>query len=143
MLYLPPNIAGFVGGDHIAMLLATNARHRGITVVALDIGTNTEISLIHQGHHFACSCASGPAFEGAHIRNGLRAISGAIERVFIDKDGVKIQTINNIPAIGICGSGILDSVAEMRRENLIDSRGTFNKIRYPSEIFPKDLLSLY
>jgi uncharacterized 2Fe-2S/4Fe-4S cluster protein (DUF4445 family) len=126
-LYLPPNIAGFVGSDHIAMLLATDARHRGNTVVALDIGTNTEISLIHRGHHFACSCASGPAFEGAHTRNGLRAISGAIERVFIDKDGVKIQTINNSPAIGICGSGILDSVAEMRRENLIDSRGTFNK----------------
>jgi uncharacterized 2Fe-2S/4Fe-4S cluster protein (DUF4445 family) len=126
-VYMPPNIAGFVGGDHIAMLLATDARHRGKTVVALDIGTNTEISLIHQGQHFACSCASGPAFEGAHIRNGLRAISGAIERVFIDKDGVKIQTINNIPAIGICGSGILDTVAEMRRENLIDSRGTFNK----------------
>jgi uncharacterized 2Fe-2S/4Fe-4S cluster protein (DUF4445 family) len=126
-VYMPPNIAGFVGGDHIAMLLATDAGHRGKTVVALDIGTNTEISLIHQGQHFACSCASGPAFEGAHIRNGLRAISGAIERVFIDKDGVKIQTINNIPAIGICGSGILDTVAEMRRENLIDSRGTFNK----------------
>ena len=51
-LYIPPNIAGFVGGDHVAMLLATNARHRGKTVVALDIGTNTEISLIHQGHHF-------------------------------------------------------------------------------------------
>jgi uncharacterized 2Fe-2S/4Fe-4S cluster protein (DUF4445 family) len=126
-VYLPPNIAGFVGGDHIAMLLATDARNRGKTIVALDIGTNTEISLIHQGHHFACSCASGPAFEGAHIRNGLRAISGAIERVFIDKDTVKIQTINNIPAIGICGSGILDTVAEMRKENLIDSRGTFNK----------------
>jgi uncharacterized 2Fe-2S/4Fe-4S cluster protein (DUF4445 family) len=126
-VYLPPNIAGFVGGDHVAMLLATNARHRDKTVIALDIGTNTEISLIHQGHHFACSCASGPAFEGAHIRDGLRAISGAIERVFIDKDAVKIKTINNTPAIGICGSGILDSVAEMRRENLIDSRGTFNK----------------
>ena len=126
-VYLPPNIAGFVGGDHIAMLLATNARHLKKTLIALDIGTNTEISLIHQGHHFACSCASGPAFEGAHIRNGLRAISGAIERVFINKDTVKIQTINNIPAIGICGSGILDTVAEMRKENLIDTRGTFNK----------------
>jgi len=109
------------------MLLATDARHRGKTVVALDIGTNTEISLIHQGQHFACSCASGPAFEGAHIRDGLRAISGAIERVFIDEETVKIQTINNKPAIGICGSGILDSVAEMLKENLIDFRGSFIK----------------
>jgi len=126
-IYLPPNIAGFVGGDHIAMLVATDARHRDKTVIALDIGTNTEISLIYQGHHFACSCASGPAFEGAHVRNGVRAISGAIERVFIDKESVKIQTINNIPAVGICGSGILDTVAEMLKENLIDSRGTLNK----------------
>ena len=126
-LYLPPNIAGFVGGDHIAMLLATNARHLDKTVVALDIGTNTEISLIHQGRHFSCSCASGPAFEGAHIHDGLRAISGAIERVFIDDQTVKVQTINNKPAIGICGSGILDSVAEMLKENLIDFRGSFIK----------------
>ncbi len=126
-IYLPPNIAGFVGGDHIAMLVATDARHRDKTVIALDIGTNTEISLIHRGKHYSCSCASGPAFEGAHIRNGVRAISGAIEKVFIDKDSVKIQTINNIPAVGICGSGILDTVAEMLKENLIDSRGTLNK----------------
>jgi uncharacterized 2Fe-2S/4Fe-4S cluster protein (DUF4445 family) len=126
-VYLPPNIAGFVGGDHIAMLLATNARQRGLSVIALDIGTNTEISLIHQGHHLTCSCASGPAFEGAHIRYGMRAISGAIERVFIDNNTVKVQTINNSPAIGICGSGIVDAVAEMCKENLIDSRGSFNK----------------
>jgi uncharacterized 2Fe-2S/4Fe-4S cluster protein (DUF4445 family) len=126
-LYLPPNIAGFVGGDHLAMLLATNARLRGKTVIALDIGTNTEISLIHKGCHFSCSCASGPAFEGAHIRDGLRAISGAIERVFIDKDTVRIQTINKKPAIGICGSGILDAVAEMLKEELIDFRGSIIK----------------
>lgn len=126
-VYLPPNIAGFVGSDHIAMLLTTNARKRKKTVVALDIGTNTEISLIHNGRHLTCSCASGPAFEGAHIRDGLRAISGAIERVFIDGEKIQVQTIQNIPAVGICGSGILDTVAEMRREHIIDSRGTFNK----------------
>lgn len=126
-LYLPPNIAGFVGGDHIAMLLATRARHTLKTVLALDIGTNTEISLLHKGRHLACACASGPAFEGAHIRNGLRAIPGAIERVFIDGDEVKIQTIEDKPAVGICGSGILDAVAELRRNELIDHRGAFNK----------------
>ncbi|NTV36222.1 MAG: DUF4445 domain-containing protein, partial [Anaerolineaceae bacterium] len=126
-VYLPPNIAGFVGSDHIAMLLATNARKQNKNVIALDIGTNTEISLIHNGRHLTCSCASGPAFEGAHIRDGLRAISGAIERVFIDGEKIQVQTIQNIPAVGICGSGILDAVAEMRKEKLIDARGTFIK----------------
>lgn len=126
-VYLPPNIAGFVGGDHIAMLLAARARQTLKTVLALDIGTNTEISLLHKGRHLACSCASGPAFEGAHIRSGLRAIPGAIERVFIDGNEVKVQTIEDKPAVGICGSGILDAVAELRRNDLIDHRGTFNK----------------
>lgn len=127
-VYLPPNIAGFVGGDHISMLLATRARHTLKTVLALDIGTNTEISLLHKGRHLACSCASGPAFEGAHIRSGLRAVPGAIERVFIDGNEVKVQTIEDQPAVGICGSGILDAVAELRRNDLIDHRGAFNKL---------------
>ena len=124
-VYLPPNVAGFVGGDHIAMLLATQAEKSLQTVAAMDIGTNTEISLVHKGRHLVCSCASGPAFEGAHIRNGVRAIPGAIERVFIDGNEVKIQTIEDQPAVGICGSGILDVVAELRKVDLIDSRGAF------------------
>jgi len=126
-LYLPPNVAGFVGGDHIAMLLATRVRHTLKTVVALDIGTNTEISLLHKGRHLACSCASGPAFEGAHIGHGLRAVPGAIERVFIGETDINVQTIGGLPAIGICGSGILDAVAELRRTGMIDARGSFNK----------------
>jgi uncharacterized 2Fe-2S/4Fe-4S cluster protein (DUF4445 family) len=109
------------------MLLSTQARRSLKTLVAMDIGTNTEISLMHKGRHLACSCASGPAFEGAHIRDGMRAIPGAIERVFIGQDGVKVQTIDDQPAIGICGSGMLDAVAEMRKVNLLDARGAFNK----------------
>ncbi len=124
-VFFPPIIAGFVGSDHAAMLLSTRAGASGKTVLALDIGTNTEISLIHKKKHLACSCASGPAFEGAHIGNGMRAVHGAIERIYIDRSGIKVQTIGNKPAIGICGSGILDAVAEMRKENLIDPRGSF------------------
>jgi uncharacterized 2Fe-2S/4Fe-4S cluster protein (DUF4445 family) len=126
-IYFPPIIAGFVGSDHTAMLLSTRARESGKTILALDIGTNTEISLINKENHLTCSCASGPAFEGAQIANGMRAVSGAIERIYMDRDGIKIQTIGNESAIGICGSGILDAVAEMRKENLIDSRGSFQK----------------
>lgn len=126
-IWIPPNVAGFVGGDHVAMLLACGAWKATKTTLAVDIGTNTEISLVHKGRHLACSCASGPAFEGAHIREGVRAIPGAIERVFIDADQIKVQTIRNEKAIGVCGSGILDAVAEFRRENLVDHRGAFNK----------------
>jgi len=124
-VYLPPNIAGFVGGDHVAMLLATGAPSLPQTVIALDIGTNTEISLIHQGRHWACSCASGPAFEGAHIHEGMRAIPGAIERFKLENDKHQLLTIERKPAIGICGSGILDVVAELRRAGILDRRGTF------------------
>ena len=126
-IYLPPNIAGFIGGDHVAMLLSTNATNQGKTILAIDVGTNSEISLIYHGKHFACSCASGPAFEGAQIRDGARAIPGAIESVFIDQNSIKVHTIENKPAIGICGSGILDAIAEMHRVGILDERGTFTK----------------
>jgi len=122
-VYLPPNIAGYVGADHTAMLLATRAGADGRTAVALDIGTNTEISLFHAGEHWSCSCASGPAFEGAHIRDGMRAAPGAIERVRIQGEQVLVYTIGGAAAVGICGSGILDAVAELIKAGLVDSRG--------------------
>ena len=135
-IYLPPNIAGYVGGDHVAMLLATLfAPHRGgsldeilsspRTAIALDIGTNTEISLLHRGRLLSCSCASGPAFEGAHIQAGMRAAPGAIERVQIAGKQVRVFTIGGKPPVGLCGSGILDAVAEVLQAGAIDSKGNF------------------
>lgn len=123
-VHLPPNIAGYVGADHVSMVLATDVIHRaGRTVIALDIGTNTEITLAHNGRLLSCSCASGPAFEGAHIQDGMRAAPGAIERVQITGDGVRIHTIGDQPPVGICGSGILDVVAEMITAGILDRRG--------------------
>jgi uncharacterized 2Fe-2S/4Fe-4S cluster protein (DUF4445 family) len=122
-VYLPPNIAGYVGADHVAMLLATGFGGDGKTTVALDIGTNTEISLHHRGHHSSCSCASGPAFEGAHIHDGMRAAPGAIERVQVIGADVQVHTIDHQPAVGICGSGILDAVAQMLETGMLDARG--------------------
>ncbi len=123
MVYLPPNIAGYVGADHIAMLIGAGLISTDQATIALDIGTNTEISLFYAGNHWSCSCASGPAFEGAHITNGMRAAAGAIERLQIHGDKVQIKTIEDQPPVGICGSGILDTVAELRRNGLIDHRG--------------------
>jgi uncharacterized 2Fe-2S/4Fe-4S cluster protein (DUF4445 family) len=127
MLYLPPNIAGYVGSDHVAMLLASGLADTTQTVLALDIGTNTEISLAHKGAIWACSTASGPAFEGAHIHDGMRAAPGAIEHVRFLKGAFQVQTIGGAAPVGICGSGILDAVAQGLEEGIIDERGSLAK----------------
>jgi uncharacterized 2Fe-2S/4Fe-4S cluster protein (DUF4445 family) len=122
-VHLLPNIAGFVGADHVAMLLGSGMlEHKGI-VLGMDIGTNTEISLIANGKHYACSTASGPAFEGAHIRHGMRAAPGAIEKVLIRDGQVLLQTIDDQPAVGLCGSGILDLVSQLHKAGMLNSRG--------------------
>jgi uncharacterized 2Fe-2S/4Fe-4S cluster protein (DUF4445 family) len=125
-IHLLPNIAGFVGADHVAMLLASGLLDCDGVVLGMDIGTNTEISLIAGGKHYTCSTASGPAFEGAHILHGMRAAPGAIEKVLIRDGQVMIQTVNNMPPVGICGSGILDLVAQMRQAGIINPRGAFD-----------------
>ena len=125
-VYLPPNIAGFVGADHVAMALATGAwEETERCVVALDIGTNTEVTLTKGGRSWCCSCASGPAFEGAHIEDGMRAAPGAIERVQIVGGQPHVKTIGDQPPVGICGSGIVDAVSELHRAGIIDRRGVF------------------
>jgi uncharacterized 2Fe-2S/4Fe-4S cluster protein (DUF4445 family) len=128
-IYIPPPIAGFVGSDHLAMILSTGIDSMKGNYLGVDIGTNTEIALAGNGTITSVSTASGPAFEGAQIRYGMRAAPGAIERVIIDEDTFvpTVQTINDKPAAGICGSGILDSVAELLRTGLINERGKFNR----------------
>ncbi len=122
-VHLLPNIAGFVGADHVSMLLGTDARAASGVVVALDIGTNTEVSLVHQGKINSISCASGPAFEGGHIKDGMRAGTGAIERVRITRESVDFATIDNAPPVGICGSGIIDTVAQLHLAGVADGGG--------------------
>lgn len=127
-VHLPANIAGYVGGDHTAALLTTRAYPPGHTLVLVDIGTNTEISLLHQQHIYTCSTASGPAFEGAHIRDGMRAAPGAVEAVHIHPAGeVAVSTIAHLPPVGICGSGILQGVAQMVGAGIIDQRGVLDR----------------
>ena len=126
-VYLPNNVAGYIGADHVAMLLATGIHKSSKTEMALDIGTNTEISLSHKGKIYSCSCASGPAFEGAHIQNGMRASTGAIEKAQMIDGEMKVQTIDQEKAIGICGSGILDIVGSLRESGVINERGNFNR----------------
>ena len=122
-VHMLPNIAGFVGADHVAILLATGVWQAQGVVLALDIGTNTEVTLVSEGEVTCVSCASGPAFEGAHIRHGMRAAPGAIERLRVVDDQVEFQTIGGAPPVGICGSGILDAVAQLYLAGVVDNKG--------------------
>ena len=126
-VYLLPAIAGFVGSDHMAMILASGIDDMEGNYLGIDIGTNTEIVLKSDNGLESVSTASGPAFEGAHIKYGMRAAPGAIERVIIDPGSCKprIQTINDKKPVGICGSGILDAVAELLKAGIISNRGRF------------------
>jgi uncharacterized 2Fe-2S/4Fe-4S cluster protein (DUF4445 family) len=99
------------------------------TVIVIDVGTNTEISLVSDGRLLSCSCASGPVFEGSHTINGMRAEPGAIEHVQIIDGEIKTFTIDDELPVAICGSGILDVVAEMKSANLMDERGALIKAR--------------
>jgi len=127
-VHVLPTIAGFVGGDAVADVLATEIYKTGEISMLIDIGTNTEIVLGDRDNLVACSCASGPAFEGAHIKHGMRAISGAIEHVWIERETFEVgyKTIDDEKPRGICGSGIIDAIAEMLKVGLIDSSGRFN-----------------
>ena len=126
-LYSPPVIAGYVGGDHVAMLLASGVAHGTRRTLALDIGTNTEISIARDGQLWSCSTASGPAFEGAHISAGMRAAPGAIERVRYHEGAFEVQTVGDRPPVGVCGSGMLDAIAAALDAGIIDRRGALRR----------------
>jgi uncharacterized 2Fe-2S/4Fe-4S cluster protein (DUF4445 family) len=127
--HILPGIGGFVGPDHVAMILASEIDRSTKTTLGIDIGTNTEIVIRRPDlpELVSLSCPSGPAFEGAHVTDGMRAARGAIEAVKLTEKDVEYRTIGDAPPIGLCGSGIIDAVAELKRRDLIDERGRFNK----------------
>lgn len=121
-LYLLPNIAGFVGGDAVGVILSTGLYHGNGVRLAVDIGTNGEIILGWGREILACSTAAGPAFEGARIKKGMRAAVGAIEKVVIGED-VEVGVIGGGLPRGISGSGLIDAVAELLRIGIVDYTG--------------------
>jgi len=128
-VHIPPSIGGFIGSDHVAMVLASDLDQSDLVSLGLDIGTNTEISLRLPGQPelTALSCASGPAFEGAHIQDGMRAASGAIEKVRQTSAGFEYTTIDDELAVGLCGSGILDALAELYRGDWLTQNGRLRR----------------
>ena len=132
-VYIPPLIAGFVGADCIAATLATGIHKSEDLCLMIDIGTNTEIVVGNHERLITCSCASGPAFEGAHIKHGMRAATGAIEGAWIDPETLepRIKTIDDAEPIGICGSGLIDLLAEMLKTGIVDSTGRLIRVQNP------------
>lgn len=124
-IHVLPLIAGFVGADCVASILATGVHRSDELCFLIDIGTNTEIVVGDKDRMVACSCASGPAFEGAHIRHGMRAASGAIEGVWIDQNSLEpsLTTIDDAEPVGICGSGLIDALSEMLKAGIVDTSG--------------------
>ena len=89
----------------------------------MDIGTNTEISLIHRGEIRPPPARSGPALEGGHISCGMRAAEGAIERVMVEHGRIKIDAIGDRKPVGVCGSGVIDTMAALREIGILDNGG--------------------
>ena len=138
-VYTLPNIAGFVGSDTVAVILATGMHRSREVRLAIDLGTNGEIVLGNREVLLACSTAAGPAFEGARISSGMRATEGAIERVWIDGGEVRLQVIGNRPAIGLCGSGLLDAVAQMLSAGILDESGRLAVLGQDEPALPSGL----
>ncbi|MBN2239092.1 MAG: DUF4445 domain-containing protein [Dehalococcoidales bacterium] len=132
-----PLEAGFVGADNVAVLLSAGIHHRAGSELIIDIGTNGEIVLLEGDRMMSCSCATGPAFEGAEITFGIRAVAGAIERLAIDRTtgDVRFKVIGEerwndeapLKAKGICGSGIIDIVPQLYLAGIIDHTGRFTE----------------
>ncbi|BCN32855.1 ASKHA domain-containing protein [Anaeromicropila herbilytica] len=122
-LIVLPNIAGHVGSDITAGLLASDIWSRKGNIIFIDIGTNGEIVFKNENKVYACSTAAGPAFEGASIHEGMRAEEGAIEGVKIEGSRITLEVIGGKEPIGICGSGLIDAIAELLRIGVLDDTG--------------------
>jgi uncharacterized 2Fe-2S/4Fe-4S cluster protein (DUF4445 family) len=139
-VYVLPNIAGFVGGDNVGVILAEEPQNSEDTVLIIDIGTNGELVIGNRKRMVcsSCSCATGPALEGAQIEFGVRAAPGAIERVKISPDTLEVDykvvgrdawlsysNPEEMQARGICGSAVLDALAELFKAGIVDGSGAF------------------
>ncbi|MGQ9781551.1 MAG: ASKHA domain-containing protein [Nitrososphaeria archaeon] len=118
-----PAISAYVGGDLVADILVSEIYKYEEPVALVDLGTNGEVVVKTERSFLASSCAAGPALEGYSIRNGMRAMEGAIESVSISGDDVFLKTIGDVKPIGICGSGIVEALAWMKIKNIIDESG--------------------
>jgi uncharacterized 2Fe-2S/4Fe-4S cluster protein (DUF4445 family) len=123
MVFSLPLVSGFIGSDTVGVVLATGLHKSKRPKIALDIGTNGEIVLSDGQRMVACSCAAGPAFEGAHIQCGMRGCSGAIDQVNFKKGRITYGVIDQTPPKGICGSGLVDAISGLLTAGIITADG--------------------
>jgi len=145
-VHILPIEAGFVGADNVGVLIAEEPYNQDENILIIDIGTNGELVMGNRKILLSSSCATGPALEGAHIKFGMRASSGAIERIQIDPQTLEVNykvigqeewhaDLKIMTARGICGSGIIDGMAELYRAGIIDRSGRFRKEKVQSPRF--------
>lgn len=127
-LYALPNVGGFVGADAAAAALAAGLDQEAGTVLVVDVGTNGEAFLCHGGALFACSAPAGPAFEGGEISCGMRARPGAVEGVAYQDGRLELQVVGRKAPRGLCGSGLLDAAAALRKAGAVDATGRLRPV---------------
>jgi uncharacterized 2Fe-2S/4Fe-4S cluster protein (DUF4445 family) len=138
--YMFPVVGGFVGGDTVSGLLSTGLAESERPTVLIDIGTNGEIAVVHEGRILAASTAAGPAFEGARILHGMRAVTGAIEHVVFDED-VRFSVIGGAAPSGLCGTALIDASAELLRYGLLMGQGLLLSPKDAPDSTPEAILS--
>ncbi len=126
-MHIMPNIGSYVGGDITAGTLASMIWNKEEIDLFIDLGTNGELVLGNNSFLMSCACSAGPAFEGGEISCGMRATDGAAEACTIDKDTMEptLSIIGESELIGLCGSGLIDVIAELYRCGIVDAKGKF------------------
>jgi uncharacterized 2Fe-2S/4Fe-4S cluster protein (DUF4445 family) len=132
-----PSLGAYVGGDIVAGLLATGLTRDRRLRLFIDVGTNSEIALGSSDRVLATAAPAGPAFEAAQIKCGMRAADGAIEGLRVDGDSLSLQVIGDVEPVGLCGSGLVDAVAELVHNGLLDHSGRFIPVEEAFERSPK------
>ena len=128
-IYCVPGRASFVGGDIIADVISSGMHKRDELALLIDVGTNGEVALGNNDFLVSCSTSAGPAFEGGEVACGMRAMAGAIERISIsERLDIKAKVIGGRAPLGICGSGLIDLVAQMFLRGIIDKKGRIQDI---------------
>jgi len=126
MVYTGPLISSHLGSDTSANLLTIDAEHQKDPFLLVDVGTNTEVVFGCSDRYIAASCPAGPAFEGGEITFGMPGYGGAIEHITVDPNSPNtIEVIDNVDPVGICGSGLIDLIAGLRKNNMMNELGVF------------------
>ena len=124
-IYIVPGASAFIGGDILSGLYYLDAGTWQNTTLFIDLGTNGEMVLYHDGKYFSTSASAGPAMEGVNISCGMPSVDGAIYSIMMVRDRSVVKTISGIPAEGICGSGLIDAIYGLRQNGLLDENGIF------------------